>query len=228
MKILALDVSLHTGWALWSKGPRGEDLEFGVFDVPGTEIGERFHHFMDWLTDSIKNVNMIACEDTLAGYHVSRKQARLSMGFDCLIEMACFRRKIDLVKIAPTSLKKWATGSGKAEKVDMAEAAKARWKRATKPDLLLQMERIGWNSNAVDALLVLNWALHTHHADLCPMVSLNSKTDFTSISNDRLRQELDAGWAEGLIEDISEACSDRKAMERAVREILAKREKPEG
>lgn len=160
MKILALDQSMKmTGWASVSDGL----YESGRVHFQEKNERHKEKHFADfwqWLNDALS-----LHEPTLVVYEMPVSQGQGSnaiplMGLRALIVTACALQKIECVGVWPNTLKKFATGDGKAEKVVMKEAAKAVF------DYYIPSEDPG--GDEADALLLLRYGEMRPDLDLQP------------------------------------------------------------
>ena len=144
MGILALDLAIKTGWAA-SGNPARSGVT--VFDVKrGESPGMRFLRARAWLNDVFKllggNIKVIAYEQA---HH--RGGAATSVGVGLVTEVLAFAaaNKIELMPVHTATLKKWATGHGKADK-DM---------------MIARSKQFGYNpvdDNEADACLILEYA----------------------------------------------------------------------
>jgi len=127
-QILSLDVAQHTGFYSCK--------EYGTAYFPNTDkapkkLGEDYEQhkaFRDWIIGMVRKhgFKMIAAEDVNVGSQFSalRKLAQ----FQGILYEVCATLKIPLVVVNVVSLKRFATGKGNANKQEMMEAAKKRWK----------------------------------------------------------------------------------------------------
>lgn len=127
-QILSLDCAQHTGFYSCK--------EYGTVYFPNTDkapkkLGEDYEQhkaFRDWIIGMVRKhgFKMIAAEDVNVGSQFSalRKLAQ----FQGILYEVCATLKIPLVVVNVVSLKRFATGKGNANKQEMMEAAKKRWK----------------------------------------------------------------------------------------------------
>ena len=113
MKILALDLGATTGFALIEEG---KALSWGEKTFPG-DRPQRFRAFRRWLVAYLlanRPDTVIYERPFCRGLHATRSL----WGMAGIVEEAVvdYAACLDIV---PTTLKKWATGSGKASKQDM-------------------------------------------------------------------------------------------------------------
>lgn len=143
MRTLALDLATHTGYAY-----RSDALRFGTWNFSGAwknRPGMRFLAFQ---------AKLDALVSTYRFDHVVYEHVRFSSdtvadviwhGFLAAMQMWCDRREIPYSGVAVATLKKFATGNGRAKKPEIVAAAKAR----------------GWNvadDNQADAVWLLDYA----------------------------------------------------------------------
>jgi len=154
--VLALDLSTNTGWAL---SDRNNVITSGVqvFDLKrGESKGMRFLRFRKWLKDIIRlgelgkdfsetNPGLVAWE---MAHHRGSHATELCVGLvtDTMAEAALFG--LEHMSIHSASLKKFATGNGRASKEDMISKVK---------ELYPNLEII--DDNHADALLLLKYAM---------------------------------------------------------------------
>lgn len=145
MNILALDLGTTTGWATNANGR----IEVGVqqFDVKrGESPGMRYLRFRNWLEEiytCLSSLDVIAYEQT---HNRGGAATEVAAGFSTRVQEFCAQKNIDHIAVHSGTLKKFWTGSGRAGKQEMIEAAK---KRNLSPQ----------DDNEADALAVLHWAL---------------------------------------------------------------------
>lgn len=123
MKILALDLGTHTGWA---SGQVGRDVCGGVYDVPKHErIGWRFHDFRFWLEKMLDAHDLVAYEKA---YVMPRgATTMIFFGLIAILEEETAVRELELIPVNAMRLKKWTTGYGRASKAQMLDAVNIRW-----------------------------------------------------------------------------------------------------
>lgn len=158
MKILALDLATKTGWALWD----GARIESGVQDFSpqrGESPGMRYHYFNRWLTDMAvrfdglvrhPRLDLIFCEQNFRrGGHASEVAA----GFSTRVHECCATTnpRTEYGQLNVMTLKKWATGSGKADKQAMIAVANKFYRQAPMRPIT--------DNNESDAILLLGYAL---------------------------------------------------------------------
>ena len=132
MKILALDLGTHTGWAYTD----GTALESGTQTLDlrrGESPGMRFLRFRRWLDDMLRGLRpaLVAYE---APHHRGGAATEVAVGFSTRVLEQCADLGIEHVSVHTATLKKHATGSGRAGKDDMIRAASERWGRTPATD----------------------------------------------------------------------------------------------
>ena len=147
MIILALDLGRSIGWAV---ADGGKHIASGTRTDKREVVGEQLCAWDSWLRMILDehHVELVAYEQPLippgrfmplsAIFPIHQEGVMLTL---------LTRRKLQARCAPPTSIKKAATGNGRAKKPDMTKAAVANW-------------RIKANSpHHADALGVLSWAL---------------------------------------------------------------------
>lgn len=145
MNILALDLATRTGWAIVADGRL---LESGVQDFTkrrGESNGLLFLRARKWLRDvaDLYKPALIAYE---RAHFRGGAATEICVGLQTRAQELAAELGIEAAPVATMTLKKWATGSGKADKLAMIErAAKA-------------MGRVPLDDNEADAVLIGLWA----------------------------------------------------------------------
>jgi hypothetical protein len=164
MNILAVDPGSKLGWALSMAGT----IESGVEDFSlrrGESPGARFLRFRKWLADITElctrqtgqTLHLIAYEQP---HHRGGHATEVACGFSTrLQEHAAGTSGCECVSIHTATLKKRATGSGRAGKPEMIAAARERWSLEPTDD------------NHADALCILAWALDQYGDDVAQEAS---------------------------------------------------------
>ena len=148
MKILALDQATAAGWAVVEDS--GRILASGTWQLAaksrtGESRGMRYIRFRRHLRGAIEEWGpaLICHEQTLLRGGAATEIAN---GLKALILEAAAEYGIEVSCVHTTELKKWATGSGRAEKPDMIRAAETLSGRPVGDD------------NEADAILIGLWA----------------------------------------------------------------------
>jgi len=144
MKILALDMATVTGWATNVKGRRSGTIEFAL--KRGESPGMKFLRCRAWLNKLYKlfdtKINVIIYEQA---HHRGGAATACCVGLVTEVQAFAAEHGIEVMPVHTATLKKFATGNGRANKADMVKAAKAN----------------GWNPvdhNEADAILLLEYA----------------------------------------------------------------------
>lgn len=130
--LLGLDLATRIGF---SHG-RGDVLpvvgSHKLSAVPN-EIGAFLCEFEGWLARILTEVEpqVVVFEAPAPGPHNQLITLRKTLGLAGVTEMVCHRRHILVREAAPATVKKALTGSGRAKKPDMIDAAR-RWGVETK------------------------------------------------------------------------------------------------
>lgn len=138
-RILALDAATTTGFA-------HTDGAGGTFTLPKSERADKFAAFAGMLNQILDEhpADAIVYEQ---GHHRGGPATRLLIGLTAIIELIAAQRDCRLLSCHTATLKKHATGSGRAQKFEMRAAAEKM-----NPTIELI------DDNHVDALFLLHWA----------------------------------------------------------------------
>lgn len=159
MKILAIDQATVTGFAVVHSD--GLVMESGTWDLSdkkrsGESRGMRYIRFrtkLGAILDAHPDVELVVHEQTLLRGGAATE---IAMGFKALLLEATAARGIEVTSVHTTELKKFATGSGKAEKPAMIVAAKSLSGVSPRDD------------NEADAILIGLWASSIYGAFPAP------------------------------------------------------------
>jgi len=143
-KILALDLSTATGFALSANGVVTHGVKKFAAASPASHPGTRYLQFQRWLRERIAEDKPALIVVERAGYFKSLAAQSICVGLRGILLSTTAYYDVPLHEISPSDLKKWATGKGNANKVAMRAAALARW----------PAERFA-DDNACDAFLLL-------------------------------------------------------------------------
>ncbi len=145
MNILALDLGKKTGYAYVKEGVLySGTAEFGV--KRGESHGMLYYHFRQWLCNmgAWAEPGLIAYE---LPHHRGGYATDVLVGFSTRVQEYAASHDIDYIGVHSATLKKSATGNGRASKADMVAAMQKRW---------------GWDGeddNESDALAILSYAI---------------------------------------------------------------------
>lgn len=146
MRIVAIDPATRTGWAVLARGWTRPESGVQTFDLRrGESPGMRFIRFRAWL-ESLAQWDPELYVYELA-HHRGGPATELCVGFTTRIIEEAARRGAQHVGVHTATLKKYATGSGRAGKDEMIESTRKRW--AIDPQ----------DDNEADSLMLLAWAL---------------------------------------------------------------------
>jgi len=136
-RVIGIDPGMMTGWAVLD----GDNLSSGVWDLkadgaaPLWTLGRRLHNSL-----VLYKPELVCYEEPVARGMAARSLNR-QLG---VIIYICEQNLVPHYPVNPGTLKKHATGSGRADKLDMAEAAALR-------------EWVVDDHNAVDALWLADY-----------------------------------------------------------------------
>jgi len=150
MKILALDLGTKTGWAFG--GAKDTDQVYsGTQDFSlkrGESPGMRLLSFDKWIYEMLAKH-----KPKMVGYEMPHQRGghstQLLLSMLGILHVACEKAGIEYASVHSATLKKSATGSGKASKEDMVIVATEKFNRKVIDD------------NEADALHILAWARDT-------------------------------------------------------------------
>jgi hypothetical protein len=144
-KILALDLATATGWASNCLNKISGVTRFDL--KRGESPGMRFLRCRAWLADFYElvdgKIDVLVYEQA---HHRGGAATACCVGLVTVCQEFAASNGVELMPVHTATLKKFATGSGRANKQDMIAAAKAR----------------GWHpvdDNEADAQLLLDYAL---------------------------------------------------------------------
>lgn len=146
MKVLGLDLGTNAGWAFSNSGV----MTSGVINLGNKKRpGEKYAALMKFLLDNYGEKNaldLIVYEKPHMRGFAATSQL---LGMAAVVELFAECAEIPMKTVHTGTLKKFATGSGKAEKKDMISAAKKAWRIKS-----------ALNDNEADALWVCCWGIH--------------------------------------------------------------------
>lgn len=109
MRILSLDLSLTaTGWAIWDG-----KLMYGILSPKLTSFA-RLDAIRRGCIEMAEGADLVVMEDLSFGSNMPGAAERHGLAY--IIRLALWKQKIPFHLVAPSSLKKFITGTGKAEK----------------------------------------------------------------------------------------------------------------
>lgn len=136
--VLGLDLATHTGWALCVDGKIEHS---GVWDFSKTRDGIGMHngHMFLALNRELSKMTWYG-EHRIDGimyeraHHRGGSSTRIPLGLVATVLTFAAQARIGVQDVAANTLKKWATGSGGADKCDMMKAASERTGRTIDND----------------------------------------------------------------------------------------------
>lgn len=153
MNILALDLGTKTGWAAIHQHVQVQHFTNTIttsgvqkFVVPrGSNPDMRYLLFEKWLDDIVmlKRPDVIVYE---LPHMRGGKASDLLVGFMTIVRMYCVKHGKNYISVHSATLKKFATGSGRASKEEMVLTAEQRYGKVQ-------------DDNQADALHLLAWAM---------------------------------------------------------------------
>ena len=138
--ILALDMATLTGFAVIIDGVVCESGEWDFGRVDGEHYGHMFRKLEDNLSKyDLYNLDTVAYE---MAHHRAGPATRIGVGMNAVVLMYAAKHNINLCSAHTATLKKWATGNGKAKKPAIMAWASEKTER----DII--------HDNEADAILV--------------------------------------------------------------------------
>ena len=127
MKILSLDLGIHTGWAYNAK----EGLRYGAINFRQSKKdirGQIYYEFYHWLGSILLmgegEIRMIAYEQP---HNRGGATTEMLNTFAGIVQIICYIWKIPHRSVHSLTIKKFMTGSGKATKEDMIKAVQKEY-----------------------------------------------------------------------------------------------------
>ena len=129
--VIGLDPATHCGYATpdqsgqWDLSPAVAAKSKGRAAEPEWSRCGKLASHLQTLAAMYKNEKVVVFCESASGF--TRFPHTLKIGHELrgVIKASCHAHKWKYVEVPATTLKKWATGSGKAKKPEMIEAAKA-------------------------------------------------------------------------------------------------------
>ena len=129
--VVGLDIASVTGWCRYD----GVRFETGVIDCTPKNNSEpegcRFRRFAEQLPQVLEGVGCVIIERT---YSRGKRTAEILNGLTAVALVQCEARGLEYAFVDATTLKKFATGSGRAKKPDMVAAAERELARSDLTD----------------------------------------------------------------------------------------------
>jgi Holliday junction resolvasome RuvABC endonuclease subunit len=148
--LLGLDTASHTGYCLYDLTNK-KIKESGVVNltkVRGESNGILFLKFSSWLESIFQN-NTIELVIYEQAHHRGGGATEICVNLTGIVQRLCAQYNIEYTNVRTISLKKFATGYGKASKEDMIEIANKRIGRKVIDD------------NEADAIHIAIWGAVT-------------------------------------------------------------------
>lgn len=126
MKILALDLSSHTGWAI---GSEDESPRYGTKHIKGVakNLGPFAHEFDLWLRKTLGHEggrpDRVVFEAPILARRSTVFIQRMLMGLAYHVELVCAELQIDCREADLQTIKHFWTGNGAADKAQMIRMA---------------------------------------------------------------------------------------------------------
>lgn len=143
--LAGFDFASFTGWAVWS-APSTISGVWKLAPAPGESPGMRYVRLRGYLEQLLRgypNLKLIAYEEA---HHRGKAATQYAHGYIATVQAWCVEHGIEHTSVHSATLKKWATGSGRASKEEMVKAGLERF---SLPEDVTDDE--------VDALWVLDW-----------------------------------------------------------------------
>ena len=122
--ILGIDPGTHTGWCLMKNGKVYESGTMDFSKKPSESNGMLFLKFRNWLGRilDLPGIQMVCYENT---FSKSKAATEILANLRGRIMEECATRQINFTGPSPSTVKKWATGKGNADKGQMMARSEA-------------------------------------------------------------------------------------------------------
>ena len=132
LRVLALDIASATGWAVLGGGRITSGVvhfirRHGMKTKPDEHPGIVHLRFLQWLRPMLTDTKPDVVVYERAGHFKSVAAAEICHGFRSILMANCAYSNIKVVPYRPTEVKKFATGTGNADKKKMMAEASKRW-----------------------------------------------------------------------------------------------------
>jgi len=125
VRITGLDISLNrTGWCTYDT--EAKSRTYDIIGSDGLKGYARIAYMAGQIVDVIRNSDLVVMEALVPGRFSGRGHADTT-GLTYIVRVWLWKKQVRTMLVAPTSLKKFATGNGKAEKSVMRLAVFKRW-----------------------------------------------------------------------------------------------------
>ena len=118
MRALGIDHGKRTGWGVIENGAY---RTHGSFELEGT-YENRLLQFESKITKLIDNIRPDVICIEIPHDMTNGRTSMILIGYYTILLLTAFKKAVDVIQVHPTSMKKLVTGSGKAEKDDVALA----------------------------------------------------------------------------------------------------------
>ena len=118
MRALGIDHGKRTGWGVIENGVY---RTHGSFELEGT-YENRLLQFETKVTLLIDNIRPDVICIEIPHDMTNGRTSMILIGYYTILLLAAFKKAVDVIQVHPTSMKKLVTGSGKAERDDVALA----------------------------------------------------------------------------------------------------------
>lgn len=127
IRISSFDLSLAaTGWAAFGPGQLAAgEVTWGTVRPPAMGEYERLNFIRSRVLELSEWAELVVMEGLSYGSNDPSAQERTGLAY--LVRMSLFKRKMPFILIAPSTLKKFCTGSGAAKKEMMLREVFRRW-----------------------------------------------------------------------------------------------------
>lgn len=194
MNILALDQATTTGYAIVDD--TGRILHSGTVELAdkkrtGESRGMRYIRMENFLRNTIPfwNIRLVCHEQTLLRGGAATEIAN---GLKAIILKVATEKDCDVTCVHTCELKKWATGSGKAEKPAMIKAAAGFMTDQNAREGICKASPV--DDNEADAVLIGLWAASKYGAFPAPQFETKKKAPKKRSSG---RKKNDSGMVQG-------------------------------
>ena len=148
MTILALDLGTKTGWAINDDGVIRSGME-DFTPKKGDHIGKRYCDFTSWLVDMIIDYDLPDYVYYEMPHMRGRRATEVLHGYLTCLQNTCYQQELDdPIAVHPGTIKKFATGNGRASKEDMI----------LEPNDWVRIEKTITDDNEADAICLLKYA----------------------------------------------------------------------
>ncbi len=121
MDIIGIDLGTKTGYAVCNREGTIIHSEMIQFKKDKRNPGQRYRDYLNWLGTKIAVGDTIFYEDVKR--HRGTLAAHVYGCFQGILEMVCYEKQVNLIGLGVGTIKKYATGTGNADKDLMIEAA---------------------------------------------------------------------------------------------------------